>query len=173
MARHPWRANNLGGNMLKNDFINGLSINKNILKQFVSIINENDIHERIKDFWTIYEHIDHLVVTQKMLLARIQQFIVEDKPIIKPYIPENKPIVEDTKKTAKELVDEFIKIRDMQISLIKRAKRNVWQKEGTHPEYSKYSFEILLRHILLHDSFHMWRMEELWIEKEELIQELK
>lgn len=159
--------------MLKNDFLIGLSNNKGILKQFVSVISENDIHRRIKNFWTIYEHIDHLVLTQKVLLGRIQQFIVEDKPIMKPYIPEKKPIVEDAKKTAKELVEEFIKLRDLQIGLIKKAKRNVWQKEGTHPEYSKYSLEILIRHILLHDSFHMWRIEELWIEKAELIQELK
>lgn len=159
--------------MLKNYFIIGLSNNKGILKQFVSVISENDIHRRIKNFWTIYEHIDHLVLTQKLLLGRIEQFIVEDNPIIKPYIPEGKPIVEDAKKTAKELVEEFIKLRNLQIALIKKAKRNVWQKEGTHPEYSKYSFEILIRHILLHDSFHMWRIEELWIEKAELIRELK
>ena len=158
--------------MLKNDFVIGLSNNKNIFKQLVSVINENDIHKRIKDFWTIYEHIDHLVVTQKMLLGRIQQFIVEDKPIMKPYIPEDKPTVENDKKSAKDLVEEFIKIRDLQIGLIKKTKRNVWHKEGIHPEYLKYSLEILIRHILLHDSFHMWRIEELWIEKEELIKEL-
>ena len=158
--------------MLKNDFVIGLSNNKNILKQLVLVINENDIHKRIKDFWTIYEHIDHLVVTQKMLLGRIQQFIVEDKPIMKPYIPEDKPTVENDKKSAKDLVEEFIKIRDLQIGIIKKAKRNVWHKEGIHPEYLKYSLEILIRHILLHDSFHMWRIEELWIEKEELIKEL-
>jgi predicted transcriptional regulator YdeE len=42
----------------------------------------------------------------------------------------------------------------MEGSIIKKAKRGVWQKEGVHPEYKKYSFEILLRHMLLHDSFH-------------------
>lgn len=162
-----------GGNMLKNDLLIGLSNNKNILKQFISIIKENDINKRIKDFWTIYEHIDHLVVTQKMLLGRVQQFIVEENPVMKPYIPDEKPSVENNKKSARELVEEFIQLREMQIGIIKKAKRNVWQKEAIHPEYSKYSFEILIRHILLHDSFHMWRIEELWIEKEELIKELK
>ena len=159
--------------MLKNDFVIGLANNKNILKQFVSVITENEIHKRIKDFWTIYEHIDHLVLTQKMLLGRIQQFIVEDNPIMKPYIPEEKPTVEDAKKSAKELVEEFIKLRDLQIGLLRKTKGSVWKKIGVHPEYSKYSLEILARHILLHDSFHMWRMEELWIEREDLIQELK
>jgi hypothetical protein len=158
--------------MLKNDLLIGLTNNKNVLKHFISIIQEDDIQKRIKDYWTIYEHIDHLVITQKMLLGRIHQFIVEDKPIMKPYIPEEKPNIENANKPAMDLVNEYIKLRDMQIALIKKTKRNVWKKEGIHPEYKKYSFEILLRHIILHDSFHMLRIEELWIEKEELIKEL-
>ena len=158
--------------MLKNDLVIGLSINKNILREFISVINENEIHRRIKDYWTIYEHIDHLVLTQKVLLARIQQFIVEEKPIMKPYTPDENPEVEDSKKSAKDLVNEFCKLRDIQIGLIKKTKRNVWQKEGQHEEYSKYSFEILLRHILLHDSFHMSRIEELWIKMEKYLMEL-
>jgi hypothetical protein len=158
--------------MLKKDFIAALANNKRILRQFVSVIEPETIGRRIKDYWTIYEHLDHLVVTQKMLLGRIGQFIAEDRPVMKPYIPEDKPEVEDASRDAMKLIDEFEGLRDDQIALIKRAKRAVWLKEGVHPEYKKYGFEILLRHILLHDSFHMWRMEELWIEKDELIKEL-
>ena len=158
--------------MLKKDLITGLTTNERILRQFVSVIEAEAIQRRIKDYWTIYEHLDHLVVTQKMLLGRIRQFLVEDRPAMKPYIPEDKPEVENASRSASELVGEFEKLRDEQVALIKKAKRGVWQKEGIHPEYKKYSFEILLRHMLLHDSFHMWRMEELWIEKEELIKEL-
>jgi hypothetical protein len=159
--------------MIKKDFLVALSNNKSILRQLVSSMSSDEIRRRIKDYWTIYEHVDHLIVTQKMLLGRIQQFIVEAKPVMRPYIPEDAPKVEDSKKNAMELVNEFCKLRDMQIALIRKAKRNVWHKEGVHEEYRKYSFEILLRHIILHDSFHMWRMEELWIEREDLIKELK
>ena len=160
-------------NSIKKDLINGLSNNKNILKQFISNMKQDEIQKRIKDYWTIYEHVDHLVVTQKMLLGRIQQFIVEDKPAMKPYIPEDTHEAENTPKSINDLVKEFVKLRDMQIALIKKATRRVWQKQGIHPEYKKYSFEILVRHMYLHDAFHMWRIEELWIENEELIQEMK
>jgi hypothetical protein len=160
-------------NSIKRNLISSISNNKVILKQFVSCMKQNEINNRIKDYWTIYEHVDHLLITQKMLLGRIQQFIVEEKPAMKPYIPEDKPKIENSKKSINELVIEFCKLRDMQIALIKRANKNVWNKEGIHPEYKKYSFEILIRHMYLHDSFHMWRMEELWIENEDLIKELK
>ena len=161
-----------GGYMLKKDLIAGLTVNKGILRQLISTMEPEAIKRRIKDYWTIYEHLDHLVVTQKMLLGRIKQFLAEDRPTMKPYIPEDKPEVENASKSAAQLVGEFERLRDEQLVLIKKAKRDVWQREGIHPEYKKYGFEILVRHILLHDSFHMWRMEELWIEKEELIKEL-
>jgi hypothetical protein len=158
--------------MIKRDLITGLSNNKRVLRQFVSVMREDELQRRIKDYWTIYEHLDHLVLTQKMLLGRIRQFIVEEKPVMKPYTPDEAPVVEDSKKTAQNLVDEYCTLRDMQIALIRKAGRNVWRKDGAHQEYTKYSFEILLRHILLHDSFHMARMEELWIKREEYIMEL-
>jgi hypothetical protein len=160
------------GHMLKRDLIRGLTNNKRILRQLVSVIEPEAIQRRIGDYWTIYEHLDHLVVTQKMLLGRIGQFLVEERPVMKPYIPDDRPEVENASGSAADLVAEFERLRDEQVVLIKRSKKGVWQKEGAHPEYRKYGFEILLRHMLLHDSFHMWRMEELWIEKEELIKEL-
>jgi hypothetical protein len=152
-------------------FIVALENNKKILIQFVERMTEAEINRRIKDYWTIYEHVDHLVLTQVMLLGRIEQFIKEESPVMKPYTPDDKP--ETGKALTKDLVNEFCEIRDKQIKLIKGAKRNAWEKIGSHKEYTVYSFEILIRHIILHDAYHFFRMEELWIEKEEYIKELK
>ncbi|MGO8694777.1 MAG: DinB family protein [Rectinemataceae bacterium] len=158
---------------MKKKLLVALDNNKKLLKQFVKSMTDQEISRRIRDYWTIYEHIDHLVITQKMLLGRIEQFMREDNPVMRPYTPEDKPNVDDPQRTAMELVAEFRDLRDKQIKLIRKAKDSVWRKTGTHEEYVKYSFEILVRHIILHDSFHMHRMEELWIEKEEHIKELK
>jgi hypothetical protein len=155
---------------MKKAFIFGLDNNKKILTQFIERMTEQEINRRIKDYWTIFEHIDHLVVTQKMLLGRIEQFIKEDNPIMKPYNPDDKP--KTGKASVEDLLKEFCEYRDKQITLIKKAKKSVWDKIGTHEEYSKYSFEILIRHTLIHDSYHLFRMEELWIEKEQYIKEL-
>jgi hypothetical protein len=159
--------------MIKKELIIGLMNNKNILKQFVSIMSDEEITRRIKDYWTIYEHLDHLVTAQKMLLGRIRQFMSEKNPVMQPYTPDDRPTIGNKEKSASDLVDEFRKLRDIQIDLINGAKPDVWEKKGTHEEYTRYSFEILARHILLHDSFHMSRMEELWIKREEYILELK
>jgi DinB superfamily len=155
---------------MKKAFIIALENNKKMLRQFVGRMTEQEINNRIKDYWTIYEHIDHLVVCQKMLFGRIEQFINEETPVMKPYTPDDKP--KTGKASVEKLIQEFYVYRDKQIKSIKKAKKGVWEKIGKHEEYSKYSFEILIRHILLHDSWHMLRMEELWIMKEAFIKEL-
>jgi DinB superfamily len=155
---------------MKKAFVIALENNKKILTQFVERITEAEVNRRIKDYWTIYQHIDHLVVCQKMLLGRLEQFIQEDNPVVKPYNPDDKPKTGEV--SVKDLINEFCEIRDKQITLINKAKKKVWEKSGSHKEYSKYSFEILIRHIIFHDAYHFYRMEELWIEKEEYIKEL-
>ena len=44
-----------------------------------------------------------------------------------------------------------------------------WEKTATHPEYEQYSLIILARHILMHDHWHMYRMEELWLTRDEYL----
>jgi hypothetical protein len=157
--------------MIEKDFVKVLDLNKNILCQFIEKITDIEINNRIKNYWTIYEHLEHLTFSQNILLGRIKQFFEEDNPKIKPFGTENRTFTE--KYSVDELVKKYCKLRKEQIKLIKSANKNIWKKEGIHEEYKKYTFEILIRHTILHDSFHMWRMEELWIEKENLIKELE
>jgi hypothetical protein len=157
--------------MIENDFVKVLDLNKNILCQFVENMTNIEINNRIKNYWTIYEHIEHLSFSQNVLLGRIKQFLEEEYPKIKPFGTENRVFVEEY--SVNELLKRYCKLRDEQIKLIKNTNKDTWKKEGTHEEYKKYTFEILIRHAILHDSFHMWRMEELWIENENLIKELE
>ena len=157
--------------MIKNDFIKILDLNKNILCQFIESMTNIEINNRIKNYWTIYEHIEHLTFSQNILVGRIKQFLEEDNPKIKPFGAENRTF--GKKYSVKELLKKYCELRDEQIKLIKNANEDIWKKEGMHEEYKKYTFEILIRHVILHDSFHMWRMEELWIENEDLIKELE
>jgi hypothetical protein len=156
--------------MMGTELILGLRNNVELLRGLVASMGSPAIERRIKDYWTGKEHLEHLVICQRMLLGRMEQFLVEERPIMKPYIPLDAPAV--TKSVA-ELLDEFELLRGKQLALIEGASDAIWAKKASHSEYKEYGFEILVRHTLLHDSFHMCRMEELWIMKEELIKELK
>jgi hypothetical protein len=75
--------------------------------------------------------------------------------------------------SVKELLAAYCELRNEQITLVKSADEKIWAKEGGHEEYKKYTFEMLIRHIILHDSFHLYRMEELWMKKERYIKAIE
>jgi uncharacterized damage-inducible protein DinB len=157
--------------MNKKALIDGLRLNIAILRDFIAAIPEGEIEKRRKeDYWSIREHLSHLVITQIMLCKRLELFIKEERPVIVPYVPEGKPDTEGkAKKPIGELLDSFEKWRERQLGFIESCGDEVWPKSAEHPEYLAYSFETLIRHILLHDSYHMNRIEELWLLKDEYL----
>jgi hypothetical protein len=156
--------------MNKDTYIVSLKNNVEILKAFLSHMSPEDIMHRVKDYWTVYQHVEHLAESQRVLLDRMNLFLSEERPVIRPYGPSGK--IAAASLPIHSHVEEFEKLRNQQVALIQNAGEEVWNKSGEHPEFKIYSFDILVRHALLHDGFHMWRMEELWIKKENLILEL-
>ncbi len=55
------------------------------------------------------------------------------------------------------------------MELLSKLDKSVWEKTATHPEYEHYSLYILARHILIHDHWHMYRMEELWLTRDDYL----
>jgi hypothetical protein len=146
--------------------------NITILKDFIGKIPEDAILKRRRpDVWTIYEHLEHMSGAQVMLLRRIEMFFNEEKPVITPFIPPDKP-VENTTKPVEHLLGTFAKYRMKQLDAVKKAPDPLWEKKALHPEYSEYSFDTLVRHACLHDSFHMYRIEELWLQNDAFLKAL-
>jgi hypothetical protein len=110
--------------------------------------------------------LNHLAQVQPMLLERLQRFMTEDHPKFIPYIPED-----DDHQTVVQLdtvsaLEQISKYREQQVALLNGAEDATWKKTATHPEYEHYSLYILARHILMHDFWHMYRIEELWLTRD-------
>jgi hypothetical protein len=104
------------------------------------------------------------VAVQPILYGRLEGFLREEQPEITPYVPPKEPGSGAPRpKSTEELLELFERWRLRQIDLIGSAAPEVWNRRAVHPEYESYSFEILVRHIVLHDHTHMYRMEELWL----------
>jgi uncharacterized damage-inducible protein DinB len=153
----------------KSDLLDGLRRSGNILAEFVKTIPADKMNlRRGEGFWTIAEHVCHLAQVQPMLLERLQRFIAEDRPEFVPYIPgqgeaEELPQLMEISAA----LESFGEYRNKQIALIETAEESDWQKRAVHPEYELYTMQILVRHILMHDHWHMYRMEELWLTRDE------
>jgi uncharacterized damage-inducible protein DinB len=153
------------------DLLEGLRRSANILSAFVQTISTDKMNQRRgSGFWTIAEHVGHLATVQPILLERIQRFVDEDRPRFAPYIP-----VDDESETLPPQIEisaaleQFTLYRDQQLAVIEQAEDSCWQKQGSHSEYEHYSLYILVRHILMHDYWHMYRMEELWLTREKYL----
>jgi hypothetical protein len=116
---------------------------------------------------------EHLVQTQEVIFHRMELVRDQEKPQIVPFDP-----AEHHRETAAgpqapsvaQLVEQYSRWREKQLQLIAKAPPQLWAKAADHPEYDRYGFEILVRHTLLHDGFHMSRIEELGFMKKELLQ---
>jgi hypothetical protein len=152
----------------RSQLVEALKLNPLVLKDFVAAIPEQALHRRRGEgYWTIYEHLLHLVETQEVIQRRLETIRDQARPVITPYAPKRLPA--EQQPSAAALVGEFAGWREKQVRLIEAAPPGLWDKAAEHPEYECYGFEILVRHTLVHDGTHFARIEDLWLLKDEFL----
>ena len=157
---------------MQNELVNALELSATVLERFVHQIPEFKLHrKRGEGMWTVHHHLHHLVLVQPVMFKRLRMFKNEEKPVIVPYQPGTKEEEKErsAERPVEELIGTFKEWRAKQVELIRSCGPEVWAKSGVHPEYNLYTFEILIRHVLAHDGWHMYRMEELWLAKDEVL----
>lgn len=139
-----------------------------IIEDYVKNIPEDILDvKRNEQTWTIREHINHIVDVQEMLYGRILKIKEEEKPIIIPYFPEDELAAAQKYSTLAIAFEKYKEMREKQIALIRRLTEEDFQKEAKHGEYINYSIPIILNHMIFHEYWHMYRIEEIWLTKEE------
>jgi len=154
----------------RTELLTGLGQIPMILSRFVQSIPANRLDlRRGAKCWTIAEHVSHLAEVQPMLLGRLERFTNEEHPEFAPYIPGDDEDEPETPATMamEDALAQFANYRAKQLALLKDVDNSAWKRPATHPEYDRYSFYILVRHLLMHDYWHMYRMEELWLMAED------
>jgi hypothetical protein len=74
---------------------------------------------------------------------------------------------------SREIIEQFKAMREKQLDLLKNVGPEDWEKMAFHPEYDQYGLLILARHVFMHDHWHLYRMEELWLTKDEYLTRLE
>jgi hypothetical protein len=157
------------------DIRSSLELSPGILRGFVDGIPMHRIDERRSaTAWTLREHVEHLAEVQPMLYERLRRFRDEEHPDFTPYMPDEDEGRAERTGTVRltDHINQFEASRRELLELLDSLPREVWDKQATHPEYSEYTAFILVRHILLHDHWHMYRMEELLLTRDEYLTEL-
>lgn len=148
--------------------LRGLEDSPAILTALVREIPGDRLHvQRRKGFWSLAEHVAHLAQVQPVLVERVRRILSEDAPEFVPFFPTPD---ESTKKPpvppVADSLERFRAGRTAMLELLKQAGPEDWNRPARHPEYERYGLAILARHVLMHDFWHMYRMEEIWLTNE-------
>lgn len=149
-------------------FINQLEQNSWIYEDLLSEIPLEIMKKRrLGDKWSIHEHACHMAEVEHLMYDRFLTFKNVEYPVFQPFLQEKaRPEIQLLDMNFKKAVRQFKEERKKTIQLIRQFEETDWKKEATHPEYQQYNAKILLRHLLMHDHFHMYRMEELWLTRD-------
>jgi uncharacterized damage-inducible protein DinB len=124
--------------------------------------------KRNESTWTIREHLVHLLGVQEMLLGRMIKIIIESSPKIEPFFPDKENKNDDNKyKNLSVLFEEYKLFRTQQINHLNFLDDTTLDKSADHKEYINYSIRLMVNHMIYHEYWHMYRIEEIWLTKEE------
>ena len=134
-----------------------------LLKELISEIDSKIYKEKIiNGKWSIHEHATHIAVSDIYgFQKRLSDFKQKEKPIIEPLSGDNFEKNFFMELDLKKSLDDFFEIRQTTIELAKVFNKNDWNKLAIHPEYKTYTPYIMLRHLLMHDHNHLYKIEDM------------
>ena len=151
----------------KNLLLDTLANVPQLLEEYISNIPIDKYDFRtLPENWTIREHIYHIANVQKLLTGRIEKIHSDENPIIQPYFPQNETNIDKFYNSIESAFVEYKSNRRNQIEILYSLKNADFQKEAQHGEYIHYNIPIIMNHIIAHEYWHMYRIEELWLTKE-------
>ena len=150
----------------KADLLSTLRSLPDIIGTYVSNIPEELLdRKRNEEAWTIREHIYHIAFVQEMLYSRLLKIKEEERPVITPYFPEEKEGAPYD--SVQHAVSHYKAVRERQLALINQLAEADFQREAKHGEYISYNIPIIINHMIFHEYWHMYRLEEIWLTKDE------
>ncbi len=143
--------------------LNALGETPRLLKELITEINSKLYKEEIvKGKWSIHEHATHIAVGDIYgFQKRLNNFKQQEKPMFEPLSGDNFGKDFFMKLDLEKTINDFFEIRQRTIELAKAFNSNDWNKLAIHPEYKTYTPYIMLRHLLMHDHNHLYKIEDM------------
>lgn len=121
---------------------------------------------RTSDAWTLREHLYHVAAVQAMLLGRMKLLRDDPNPVVVPYFPQNEPALADRYPSVDAAFAEYRSRRTEQHTLLQALSPADWIKPAVHPEYERYDLNLVVHHLVFHEYWHFYRIEELWLTRD-------
>ena len=143
--------------------LNALKETPRLLKELITEIDPELYKEKIiKGKWSIHEHATHVAVGDIYgFQKRLRDFKQKENPTFEPLSGDNFDKDFFIELDLNKSLNNFFEIRQTTIELAKAFNKNDWNKLAIHPEYKTYSPYIMLRHLLMHDHTHLYKIEDM------------
>ena len=128
--------------------------------------DENLDRRRSADAWTIREHLYHICDVQPLLIGRMELMRDTVSPVIEPYFPENEVSMSLKFPSVGAAMESYAALRARQLGLVKGCTDDILSRSAVHKEYTNYSIPMLVRHMIFHEYWHMYRIEELLLTRD-------
>lgn len=93
----------------------------------------------------------------------------DPSPDITPFFPQNEPALAEKFPSVGEAFAEYRTRRAEQMTLLDHLSPEQWSKPGVHPEYQRYDLGLVVHHLVFHEYWHFYRVEELWLTRDEYL----
>lgn len=117
--------------------------------------------------WSAHEHACHLAEVHHLFDGRLDRMLTEDDPKLEPYYPppehERGGLLEVDLDRA---LDRFTRDRARLVERLRGLAPVDWERTARHPQYSRYDVFVMMRHAVMHDHLHAYRVEEILLEME-------
>ncbi len=143
--------------------LNALNETPRLLKELIFEIDPKLYKKKIiPDKWSIHEHATHLAVGDVYgFQKRLEDFKQIEKPTFEPLSGDNFDKNFFMELDLNKTLEDFFTIRQKTIEIAKEFSSNDWNKLAVHPEYKTYTPYIMLRHLLMHDHNHLYKIEDM------------
>jgi DinB superfamily len=143
--------------------LNALNETPRLLKELIDEINPELYKEKIiKGKWSIHEHATHIAVGDIYgFQKRLEDFRQKENPSFEPLSGDNFDKDFFIQLDLIKSISDFFEIRQKTIELAKSFDSKDWDKLAIHPEYKTYTPYIMLRHLLMHDHNHLYKIEDM------------
>lgn len=172
MSNTIWHVGDHSKNMDQkiDTILNALNETPRLLSELISEIDPKLYKKKIiKGKWSIHEHATHLAVGDIYgFQSRLKDFKQKEKPTIEPLSGDNFDKDFFMELDLNKSLNHFYKIRQATIEQARAFNENEWNKLAIHSEYKTYTPYIMLRHLLMHDHFHLYRIEDMGFGKEKI-----
>ena len=117
--------------------------------------------------WSAYEHACHLSGSYAPFLARLDLMLSSPAPYISSIMPSQEEEAGALLSVdLDESLDRYVRERAGLVKRLKELSVEDWQRTAEHEAFSHYSVWIMFRHLLNHEMFHTYRIEELLLKKD-------